>query len=246
MPYDYQVHIDQTKYEQVSQRLQNAKNILILPHKGMDGDTLGSALALGLALDQIGKKYTIASTDEEIGSVFGYMPKTDQIVDDFQETDFDTFVYIDHSEIYRTGFEKKHPHIEANIPNKIVIDHHQISKDLHCDDMLLDTQSPATAIIVYHLLRHMQIDIESDIATCLLTSIYTDTGGFMHNTTQEVWSLSGVLTDLGADQRSISKHIFQTKPIVQLKLWGLVLDRSYQNKHGILFSGITQEELDQA
>ncbi len=49
----------------------------------------------------------------------------------------------------------------------------------------------------------MNVPITPEIATCLLTTIMTDTGGFMHsNTTADVLRISAELIELGADQRA--------------------------------------------
>ena len=78
-----------------------------------------------------------------------------------------------------------------------------------------------------HLLRGLKVEIDADIATCLLTTIMTDTGGFMHsNTTPEVLVLSAELMDLGANKEQITEEIFANKRLAALKLLGRALNEA--------------------
>jgi phosphoesterase RecJ-like protein len=72
----------------------------------------------------------------------------------------------------------------------------------------------------------MHTQIDRDIATCLLTTIMTDTGGFMHsNTTPEVLDLSAELMRAGADKEQITEEIFANKRVAATKLLGRIIDK---------------------
>ena len=63
------------------------------------------------------------------------------------------------------------------------------------------------------------------IATCILTTIMTDTGGFMHsNTTPEALDLAAELMRAGADKEEITEQIFLRKRVAATKLLGSVID----------------------
>jgi phosphoesterase RecJ-like protein len=84
-----------------------------------------------------------------------------------------------------------------------------------------------------HLLRALKVEIDADIATCLLTTIMTDTGGFMHsNTTPEVLMLSAELMNLGADKEQITQEIFANKRLAALKLLGRALNEAQLEHDG--------------
>lgn len=74
MPFDYQISIPKESFTQVANTFKQSKRVLIMPHKGMDGDALGSALGLSMVLEKAGIPNTVASVDEAIGSVFSYIP----------------------------------------------------------------------------------------------------------------------------------------------------------------------------
>jgi phosphoesterase RecJ-like protein len=76
-----------------------------------------------------------------------------------------------------------------------------------------------------HLLRAMNVPVSPAIATALLTTIMTDTGGFMHsNTTPDVLRLSADLIESGADKDQITEEIFANKRLAALKLLGRALN----------------------
>lgn len=65
---------------------------------------------------------------------------------------------------------------------------------------------------------------DAEIATCLLTGIITDTGSFQHaNTTPKSFTVAAQLVAAGARQQEIIQHIYKTKPLSTLKLWGKIL-----------------------
>src|SRR3989338_7069100 len=54
--------------------LKKAKNVLVLPSSPLDGDSLGSALALYLALRKLGKKITVVA-EETIPAAYNFLPE---------------------------------------------------------------------------------------------------------------------------------------------------------------------------
>ncbi|MBI4032264.1 DHH family phosphoesterase [Candidatus Berkelbacteria bacterium] len=66
--------------------------------------------------------------------------------------------------------------------------------------------------------------LDADIATLLLTGITTDTGSFQNtNTTPKSFTVAAQLVAAGARQQEIVQHIYKTKPLSTLKLWGKIL-----------------------
>lgn len=72
--------------------------------------------------------------------------------------------------------------------------------------------------------QHEQQLIDEDIATCLLTGIITQTNSFQHaQTTPQALLKASRLVALGARQQEIVRHLYKTKPLPLLKLWGRAL-----------------------
>lgn len=76
-----------------------------------------------------------------------------------------------------------------------------------------------------HLLRGLGVEIDVAIATCVLTTVMTDTGGLMHsNTSPEALELVAELMRHGADKERITREIFGNKRIAATRLLGRIID----------------------
>ena len=104
------------------------------------------------------------------------------------------------------------------------IDHHLGNALFGAYNFVLP-QECSTGTVVMHLLRELGTDVDRDIATCILTTIMTDTGGFMHsNTTPEVLELSADLMRRGANKEEITEEIFLNKRVAATRLLGKIVD----------------------
>jgi phosphoesterase RecJ-like protein len=110
--------------------------------------------------------------------------------------------------------------------NVLDIDHHLGNSHFGAFNYVLEKEC-STGTCVMRLLRAMNVEIDSAIATNILTTIMTDTGGFMHsNTTPEVLMLSSELMRAGADKDQITEEIFANKRFAALKLLGRALEEA--------------------
>jgi phosphoesterase RecJ-like protein len=85
---------------------------------------------------------------------------------------------------------------------------------------------------------------DEDIATLLLTGIITDTGSFQNaNTTPRAFDASAQLIAHGARQQEIIQHIFKTKQLTTLKLWGRILTKMQtDDRFHIVWSVLTRKD----
>lgn len=104
---------------------------------------------------------------------------------------------------------------------------------------IVDLAATATAEIVTRLIPKISKQrIDAETATCLLAGIISDTQSFQHPaTTPNAFHLSSRLIAAGADQQAIIRHLYKTKPLSLLKLWGRVLARmQHDNDHNFTWS----------
>ena len=87
--------------------------------------------------------------------------------------------------------------------------------------------------------------MDADIATLLLAGIITDTGSFQHsNTTPNAFAVAAELLDYGARQQEIIKHVYKTKSLATLKLWGQVLSKiQFDKDYRFVWSTVSQKDL---
>lgn len=110
---------------------------------------------------------------------------------------------------------------------------------------IVDITSTSSAEIIFRNLEQIgPAFISEDIATCLLAGMIARTGSFKSkNVSPKTLKAAGKLLNLGADREKIIKHLFQTKTISSLKLWGLALANLKNDKEsGLVWTVLTENE----
>ncbi|MBU0732486.1 bifunctional oligoribonuclease/PAP phosphatase NrnA [Patescibacteria group bacterium] len=235
-----------TTFENIHIELEKAQHVLLLSHKSPDGDATGSSLALAHFLHVNDKEFTLFNINKP-GSHFEFMPghyafKNDMSVWDKEE--FDLLVVMDSSNLNHTSVDEEIKRQKHDF--KIInIDHH-ISNDEYGHINLVVPDASSTSEIIYHLLDHKRA-VTKEVATCLLTGIMTDTGGFQNMaTTPGAIDVSSKLMNKGANIKQVAKFALDQKPVNTLKLWGRALQRLKINeKNKIISTVITTQDLEE-
>lgn len=201
--------------EEVVAELRGRSSVMFVSHVKPDGDTLGAGLALGLALKSLGKRVGYFNQDA-VPRNLRFLPDS-QFVARAVASDLpkDTlWVFGDMSDYTRAG-EYLPPMTRENMLN---IDHHLGNSHFGKLNYILETEA-STGTCVLRVLKAMKVPITPEIATCILTTIMTDTGAFMHtNTTADVLRLSAEMMEAGADKPLITEWIFANKRFAATKL----------------------------
>lgn len=182
--------------------LKEKDNILILSHRFPDGDTLGSAYALCGALQRLGKNASVLCSDQ-MPDKFSYMKKA------IKEQVFSPkyIVAVD------VAAKKLLGSLENEYGDKVdlCIDHHS-TNEIYAEKTYVESNSAATAEIIYLIVNEMLGTIPKEIADCLYTGISTDTGCFkFSNVTSRTHKIAAELIDAGCESAKISKAMFDTK-----------------------------------
>jgi bifunctional oligoribonuclease and PAP phosphatase NrnA len=223
------------------------ERFLLLIHHSPDGDSVASSLALALALRQLEKSVDIVCADA-IPQPFQFLPGAATIRRDFLLGDYDVIVTLDCGDARRTGFSKRLEElIKKNKKLLINIDHHP-KNDLHrlATYNYVDYSAASTSVMVYALIRELSVRMDHKLATCILTGLYTDTGGFKHaNTTPETLTLASELLSYGARLKDITKNISQLSTVARLKLWGIALSRiQHHASYDIISTFLSYEDIE--
>lgn len=234
-------------FEKVINKLKAFEKVLLIIHENPDGDTLAAATVLYKVLKKLDKSPVLLCKDE-IPKPFLFLDAVFEIHHDTLFGDYELIVVVDCGDLKRTGFpERLKKHVRSKNKFLINIDHHP-KNDLHkiANINLVDFKASSTSEIVYELCEKMQIVLDKDMATSLLTGIYTDTGGFKHaNTTEETLKIASDLMRSGARIKKISQNISLNKSVSAMNLWGIVLNRMRRHESlGIVSSVITQADLN--
>lgn len=233
----------QSTVEEILAALKAAKRILIGTHEHPDGDALGSSLAFYHVLKGQGKEVTIYVPDPA-ADFYSFLPGLD-VITNTKPTDtstYDVILLLDYTQLYRTHLEEE---VQKH-PQTICIDHHY-DNPKQTKLNLVVPKAAATAQIIYEFFQMAQLDISADVATCLLTGIFTDTGSFMHDSvTPDILDIASTLMNKGARLSHIAHETYQKKDLSGLKIWGRALSRILTNEEtGASVAVITLQDLEE-
>lgn len=211
-------------YQQIITALEASRNVLVTTHVRPDGDALGSAAAMMLAMRRRGianellllshwpAKYgflhdqlAIACHDAEKAWPTGL---------DLQA--FDAILVVD------TGTWSQLPGLQEKLGGfagkKLVIDHHR-TQESWADLKLVSTEAGAAGEIVAELLDQWQVPFDSEIATALFIAITTDTGWFQFsNTRPYTLRLAARLLEADVNMDDIYKRLYQAERRERVRL----------------------------
>lgn len=190
---------------EIAQVLHSIDNILVVSHASPDGDTVGSATALIRALRSVGKKANFACGDT-VPSHFNFL------FEGLENQDFEAekIVTVDVASPNLLGTLK-------GINVDVVIDHHSMSS-VEAEHRYCDSTAGANALIIFELLKEMNIEICPKMADSLFTGITTDTGCFkFSNAGERVHKAAAELISFGANFAEINRLMFDSKTRAALK-----------------------------
>jgi len=250
---------------QIAAALKRFGRFLLVCHERADGDSLGCLLGLGLSLQSLGKS-TIMYSPGGVPELYRFLPHQEGVISSLQNTardEVDVVICVDCDGLARAGelsqwLDSRAGETSARStqpgattqdhrPLVIDVDHHEPDKAFG-DIRLVVPQAPATAALVYQILTEMETPISRDVATCLLTGIYLDTGSFRYdNTNEEVLMLAARLTALGAQPAFVARGLYDAKSLPTLRLLGRALCSSTMTADGkIIFAQLTAQDFKYA
>jgi phosphoesterase RecJ-like protein len=206
----------------IIQTIKAAGRILVTAHTDPDGDAVGSLLAMGLALERLGKQTTLYN-ESPIPAVYQFLPAVNRIARHLKTAaDYDAAVVLDCGDPARIGGAGRD--VVERVASVINIDHH-VSNTGFGSHRLIDGRACATAEIVYRLICALGIPLDKDIATCIYTGILTDTGSFrFSNTNASAFAISREMMEIGVNPFEVAQHVFGSYSLGRIKLLNLALN----------------------
>lgn len=201
--------------EKIAKQVRANDNFLIIAHDNLDGDSIGSALALGLALKNMGKKSHFLSMTP-VPARYSFLPGIKKlIIKKANLKNYDVLCVLDTagwSQIKKLNANSFKNHLIINI------DHHIDNKKFGTLNWV-DTNASAVGEQIFCLLNYLKVPITPQIAACLYTSILTDTGSFrFSNTTTNTHKIVSSLIQKGISISDISNQIYEKMPLARLNL----------------------------
>jgi phosphoesterase RecJ-like protein len=201
--------------------IREGKTFWVASHEIVDGDGLGSLLGLTLALRKGGKEAHPVN-EPPLPRHLAFLPGFDGVGREAPGGTPDAIFILDTPTPDRLGAVKEWIPPDAPV---IVIDHHVSCRPFGAVNIIDETASSAGEIVA-RLLQEVPIPLDREIATCLYTAIYTDTGRFGYsNTSAEAMEIAAGLLRAGADVREVSRATYGTRTPGELDLQKRVIDR---------------------
>lgn len=224
--------------KEIKEKIESANEIIVISHERPDGDAIGSALAMGLGLEKLGKRVRIFVPDR-VPEVYRFLKGIEKIekLQNTKELHADVCVFLDTANPIRLGSKTDLRGLGKLIVN---IDHH-VDNTGFGDINLIDPTAAATGEIVYEVLSQWDDLIDPDIADALYTAIVTDSGRFSYDsTTHKTHLIAADLLMKGANKSKIIKNIYEIKPLKVLKLIGeMLINASLAFDGKVIWSFIT-------
>lgn len=233
------------QFKQIDDILKGAKKVLIASHENPDPDAVSSVLTIHNVLKNEGfESFPYLPTPAP--KSLNYLPSFFEIKYQVNDFDPDILFALDYGDFKRLRLPER-------ILNKtqldiVTIDHH-VQSDQRGKVKILEPAFSSASEIVYHWLKYKNIKIDKDIATCLLSGIISDSGGFRHvSTSSQTLNIVSELLSLGVSLNKITRQTLTIdKPLDFSRAWGQVLSRTkLDEKTNLAYSWVTFDDLNRA
>jgi phosphoesterase RecJ-like protein len=210
---------------QAARTLEEASSWILFSHMKLDGDAIGTATALFEAGMLRGKRVRWMGPDP-MPSSYRFLPHTESYSTrreyPFDEGD-DLYVVLDSSNEERgvAGLRDRAP--GAFVLN---IDHHGDNSRFGTFNCV-DSSASSTSELMWHVMTAGGWSITAEMAVCLYTGIFADTGGFVFsNTTEATHEVAADLLRRGVRPPAIDAALRQNRSLEGMHLWGIALARA--------------------
>jgi bifunctional oligoribonuclease and PAP phosphatase NrnA len=215
------------KFSEIGRILREHQRFAVMSHVRPDGDALGSQLALALSLQQLGKEVRVWNEDGMLEK-YSFLPRAELVTKPpSAPEDFDCAIALDTAIQDRLGTALAAVHSKLWIN----IDHH-LSNPGYGDVVYVDPDAPATAEIIFRLIKSQNLPFNRDIAENLYAAISTDTGSFQYpKTSARTFEIAAELIRAGLDVGRLNQQLYENYPRRRLELLRELL-RTMRFEHG--------------
>ena len=194
------------------------RRFIVTSHQRPDGDAVGSAVAMALALRALGRLATVVM-DAALPAFLQPFPGADAIVVTTEVTDrVDAVLVMECSTLARCGV--------AGLDRSPVIniDHHPGNARYGAVNWI-DEGAAACGELVFTLIDTLGVPLTPEMATHLYLAILTDTGSFhFSHLTPRTYELAGRAVAAGADPQWIARTHYDSSSLARVRIFGAVLN----------------------
>lgn len=212
--------------KRITELIKERDDFLITSHQNPDGDSIGSQIALALALESMGKNVSVINY-HPIPTLYRPLPQSEKIrVGKTLERVYPVAFVLECSFIERTGLYGLEGSYIINI------DHHrQNTRFGHIN--WVSTKTAAVGEMIYDLIELLGIELTSAMACSIYAAIITDTGSFHYsNTSARTFAICSELVKRGVNPAWIANVLFYSNQAEKIKTLGEVLSTLEMDPNG--------------
>jgi|ERR1035441_6517689 phosphoesterase RecJ-like protein len=197
--------------------LRQGKRFLVCSHSWPDGDAVGSMIAIGMLLEQMGKHVDLVTADR-IPANCRSLPGVEAIRSQVRvKGTYDAAILLECDGLARA----KLPGLEDFF--LINIDHH-VSGRAFAHLNWIDPDATSVGELIYKLVKAAGATVTPQMATCLYATVLTDTAGFCFGSIQaSTFDLARNLALAGADPIRIAQDVCFSTSTAKMLLLGAAL-----------------------
>ena len=202
--------------DEVLAELGSAEKLIVVTHENVDGDALGSLVAMQEILEALGRDSLmfIDAGEFPLPQEYRFFTLSGLVQAPPEDLEERTIVFLDCGNLERNpaeAFRRPGRHI-------VNIDHHHDNTRFGTVNYVLPEAS-CTAEIVWDLMRGLGVEPTLQIAEALYVGLITDTGRFMYeNTGPRAHLMAADLIEAGVDVHEIYRRVYEGMPFGKLAL----------------------------
>ncbi len=216
--------------------LRQGEKFLVCSHSRPDGDAIGSMLAMGMLLRQMGKRADLVAADR-LPPIYRSLPGAADVRTMMRvHGQYDAAILLECDSLERTRLRGLDSMFQINI------DHHASGKPF-AQLNWIDREACSVGELVHRLVKAAGAVVTPEMATCLYTTLLTDTGGFCYGGIRSsTFRLAAELTEAGADPVRIAMDVYFANPFSKMLLLGKALSNLHREGR-LAWLWVTQEEM---
>jgi phosphoesterase RecJ-like protein len=225
-----------SEFDRLLTAIRAGGRFVVSSHQRPDGDAIGSAVGMALALRMLGKTADIVM-DAAPPHFLQPFPHVDEIaVTREVATPYDGALIMECSALERTGV--------AGLDRSPVlnIDHH-IGNTCFGSVNWIDETAAACGELVFTLVEALDAPLTPEIATHVYLALLTDTGSFhFSHITPRSFEIARRCVEAGADPQWIARTHYDSSTLARVKIFGSVLNGMQLDRSGrVALLTITRE-----
>lgn len=199
--------------EKIYKILKKSHKIALFSHENPDPDTVGSTIALCMALRQKGKEVELFC-ESEISENYFFIEQAKEYNKIELDDSFDLLCSVDVPTDDKLG---KYRDKFLSFDNTLKIDHHKSATNFARENYV--KYESACAVVIFDILKKLKVHITPEIANCLYLGICGDTGTFHYNNTDsKTFEVCSNLLKSGANIRTVYGEFFDKKTVSYIKM----------------------------